>query len=200
MNFSHDRTSRKPQLRGLKAEVKDHFKASKKLEENQERDSARALLGSFRFAFQRVYGLNTHSRTSGESSHHHHSVSDIRVPRATRTAALEALREFVLAVKKDKVERSVLVAELKKISSCLEASVPKAAVASTINLNVTPPFVCCRGADNASKGDSLTPSIVGVEARQILPAVFAAVSIGSKTHAPTKSMFSQLAFSLLVPD
>ena len=32
-------------------------------------------------AFRRVYGLESYSRTSGESNHHRQSVSDTRVPR-----------------------------------------------------------------------------------------------------------------------
>ena len=52
---------------------------------HQERDSCQVVCQGFFLsepvAFRRVYGLESYSRTSGESNHHRQSVSDTRVPR-----------------------------------------------------------------------------------------------------------------------
>ena len=131
------------QLSGFKAEMKDCFKVTKKLGENQDWDYCQGAHGKIPI-WKSILGL---------------------CDRLT-----EHMKEHREAMKKDREERSVMVAELKKISSCLEAAgsrkelpsppaVPPPWVRSRVEQPTTPP-----------KATPLTPSMAGVEARQTLPA------------------------------
>ena len=85
----------------------------------------------------------------------------------------EYMEEHREAVKKDREERSVMVAELKKISSCLEAAESRKEPLPPPSMppKMTPPLVRSKGEQPTTppKATPLTPSMVGEEARQTLP-------------------------------